>query len=456
MNRIQTVWQAITGKLQFTEGQNNNVDNLGASLWLLGGESTTSRWRTYDQQVEELDKRYNNRTDFGSHGVKTCVDYRASWIAGNGAQFSVDGAEEQEFLNDFITYNFLDSTFFHEIVTEGEIEGKSLLYQVAKKEEDGKICIDLKHLSWIASRYHVHTRGDDYEDIIHITKGADGKEDLVNVEYATYVKLGGSRRYVNDSPPRLSYVLWNLDSLDRAMDDLRRINHKFGAAFPYWETSGDQGLNHAQVITNTLRGEKASGQQAWRIGHSMAAPAKFYYGEPSGEGAEMIQKEIIRHATIISSASGVPIHFLGYVELMSNRATAQELTEQINATTGPERIAWAEKLEEIAKKAFLLYNATTGKTLNPDSIKVTIPAVSIAQVEMLMSVYFPLNTAGKISDETLLERVPGVEPKEEQKRLKKENAKALVDAVNQMKAMGGMDEKETEDEKMKPPMRIAK
>ncbi|MDP4879928.1 MAG: hypothetical protein NWR36_08580, partial [Opitutales bacterium] len=57
-------------------------------------------------------------------------------------------------------------------------------------------------------------------------------------------------------------------------------------------------------------------------------------------GGTSLTTEINTIAKIISGATGIPIHYLGFTDLMSNRATAEDLAELVNVTTSHEREAW--------------------------------------------------------------------------------------------------------------------
>ncbi|GAH41096.1 unnamed protein product, partial [marine sediment metagenome] len=108
----------------------------------------------------------------------------------------------------------------------------------------------------------------------------------------------------------------------------------------------------------------------------LAGTAKMSFIKLDAGGIDSIEKEIVSLVKLISGNTGIPVHFLGFVDLMSNRATAEDLINMINAATTKERQTWIGAYEEVIKKAMDMWNnaAEPGmskeKQLDPDKIKV--------------------------------------------------------------------------------------
>jgi hypothetical protein len=123
----------------------------------------------------------------------------------------------------------------------------------------------------------------------------------------------------------------------------------------------------------------------------------------------------------------VPVHFLGFPELLSNRATADNFLELIFAATLKERQTWKGCYQEVLAKAMAIFNAKTGleqmsKKLDPSRITIDIPYISAQTWQNLKDVFLPAALAGKISDELFLSKIPGVDVDEELKRTEADNA----------------------------------
>lgn len=149
----------------------------------------------------------------------------------------------------------------------------------------------------------------------------------------------------------------------------------------------------------------------------------------------MLTKEVEVLARIVSASTGIPVHFLGYVDLMSNRSTAEEMNEMTGITTAFEREMLTAKMRDVCIRAVDIYNKQTGSNLRTEDIDVTIPVVSMAAVKQLVEVYLPLFESGAISMESLRERIPGIDPKLEKERLEEEEENRDDDAISTAELM---------------------
>ena len=376
---------------------------------------------SYQSIVLNLVRRYNGISYLGRELTKSCIDTRVTWIAGNGANVSSEGEKENEFLEKFIRHNKLDGIGFRNAVTDSELEGKALAIH---EWNEAQRAVEIKFMSWYDQMYTVETDPEDYRVVTGVTYGKNKDKELSADEFV-YRNFTGSRRFLNDSPPRTGLVLFSIDSVSSALRDLRKINRKFGAAFPFFETQNNE---DAKNMMKTITGTK------WKIGNTLAGVAKAYYMEPSGSGLDSIIKEILMHFRLISNVTGIPVYFLA-PDLMSNRATAQELLEMVNAATMSERENWKDFLTELCREAMKLHTKQTGEILDYDLVDVTIPQVTLNQVQQLVDVYLPLQQAGIISKKTLLEKVPDIDPELEHERLEEENetTESNRDPIEQMR-----------------------
>jgi len=361
---------------------------------------------SYQSIVLNLLRKYNGLTYLGRELTKSCIDTRVTWIAGNGVNISAKGSKEKKFLQSFIKENKLDGITFRDKVTDSELEGKVLAipYWDSKTQ-----MVKVKYLSWTDTNYTVICDEDDYQVITGLKYGKLGDRVLSPDEFV-YKSFTGSRRFINNSPPRTGLVLFSIDAVSSALRDFREINHKFGAAFPVFEMSTSQ---DAKDLMNVIDKTK------WRIGDTLAFVGKGHFMEPDGNGIESIVKEILMHFRIISQATGIPVYFLA-PDLMSNRATAQELLEMVNAATMSERENWKDFIIELCGIAMKMYSKRTGVILDYEDVDVSIPSVTLNQVQQLVDVYLPLQEAGIISKQFVREKVPDIDPKLETERLEQE------------------------------------
>jgi len=91
-----------------------------------------------------------------------------------------------------------------------------------------------------------------------------------------------------------------------------------------------------------------------------------------GDGYTTVQKETESLVKTISGTTGIPVHFFGYPELLSNRDTADNLVELIALSTSKERRTWIGAYEEVFQKAMVIYNTAFNTNMNPNAITATI------------------------------------------------------------------------------------
>jgi len=91
-----------------------------------------------------------------------------------------------------------------------------------------------------------------------------------------------------------------------------------------------------------------------------------------GDGYTTLKEETQALVKTISGTTGIPVHFLGYPELLSNRDTAENLSNLISLSTRKERRTWVGAYEEVFQKAMVIYNTAFGTNLNPMAVDAMI------------------------------------------------------------------------------------
>jgi hypothetical protein len=121
---------------------------------------------------------------------------------------------------------------------------------------------------------------------------------------------------------------------------------------------------------------------------------------------------------MISGTTGIPIHYLGLLDLLKNRATGDNTRELVMAATTREREIWIGAFEELLEKAMMFYNLKTGGAqkstkLDPAKIGVEIPLISQDHWTNLQNVLIPAALGGIISKEFVAGQIPGVDVEKE-------------------------------------------
>lgn len=389
-----------------------------------------NEYNNYSSAVSEIDNKYNGTAEWGVVLTGNIIDVRAAFTVPAGINIvkkvedNVD--REMAFAKEFMNYNKFDDEVPFEFAKEEEIEGKLCVvrfwdeeYKWRLNNEDIEGIVKMRYLPWTTNKYTIHTNSDymDFEYLTYndpdtnIPKRIDG-DDFV------YRRFGGRIDRPNFPSMKTWKCLTNIENLDKALRDWREINRLFASPTPYFETEDQR---KAKQLIDELN------HMNWKIKDLLAAPAKFYFVQPDTAGMQTLKEEIITLAKIISGTTGVPVHFLGLPDLMSNRSTAENLMEFIWASTVKERETWNSAYTEILKKAIDLFNEKSGgkKLLRNDVLRLEIQEVSPEQWKNLEKVLLPAFRDGAISLNYLLSQIPGLILEEENKRREEEESEEL-------------------------------
>jgi len=362
--QIRLLTSAVQGSTDVT----TNTDST-SSLHYIG---TPSRYNTYRKQVLQLGYLYDNTANWGCMITKNIIDVRTAFSVGDGVRpikrstFKGSAERELSWVKEFMRVNNLDEEMPQEYAKEAEIEGKVLLrFLVDMKLKQIRVI----HVPWRQYEYEITTPDYDYFDYTQAEYiGSTDKNVSFNLTspFFVYKRFGGSASKVNDTPPKTAFVLREIEDLDKAIWDWRKINRLFSAPTPFIKCSDAQ---TAKQIQEWLEGSN------WRIGKSLilgGLDVDFKLVGWDGEGYTTLKEETQALVKTISGTTGIPVHFFGYPELLSNRDTAENLSQLIGLSTSKERRTWIGTYEELFQKAMIIYNTAFGTALNPQAIDVTI------------------------------------------------------------------------------------
>jgi hypothetical protein len=395
------------------------------------GKYAANRYRSYPIAVQAINDKFNKVAKWGVVQTGNIIDLRAAFTIASGVKVfeRVRGTAvpEMAFVNDFLKYNGLDPLTgqlnAYEFAKESEIEGKILLRLFW---DEGDKMVSVRYVSWLSKKYIVNANASDYLDYESVVWKENDKD--VKIEWPDFVyrKVGGRVNEPNSAAPKIMGSLTKIDDLDAALTDLRKINSLFAAPIfaVIFENAGDAKKAQADMETTN-----------WKIGKGLCTNGDPRYIQPTMAGVESLEREIVCCAKMISGSTGIPVHFLGLPDLLSNRATADNLTELIFAATLKEREAWRMTYSEMIEKAMAIMNTKSGndqKTTRLDVKKLTIdlPFISQKDWDQVEKVLLPLSIAGKISTELILSKIPGINVDEELDRQKKEKEADALTRTN--------------------------
>ena len=379
----------------------------------IGG--TLNNYKNYESQVAETYRKYNGEADWGNQQTRAVVDIRSAFISGEGFSISCEDERCADWITDFLDKNKFFGTRLFNAVVSGEITGKVLLNLKPVLAEMPRIIKIPFHND---NKYEVVLRDSwDPESIEDVVKEENGKKVSLGLKNFVFLKLSGDDRSVNKTTTRVGVVLNDLENYDRALKDIRRINHICARITPTWDTS--VGGTSAKTIKEDLQKDK------WKIGDAYIGSAKFSYETPGTGAHENLKSELSSTIKTISSVTGIPVHWIGWTDLMSNRATAESLYESINNATVFERTIWAEGMYELLVKAQEVYINSGGSEIshvNTD-FEVRIPVIDFSN---FLNIVKALSTAfndGVISKADYQNFIPGINPLYTNRQLEEEEEK---------------------------------
>jgi hypothetical protein len=413
-------------------------------LTLRETESTVkgNDYQQYATAVQAISNKYNNAADWGCMQTGIIIDLRAAFILGEGVQIipttkTKDEAQrEMQWANDFLDYNDLDAEMAQEIAKEAEIEGKIALKLYYDKEEfkGWPGMVSVRYISWLTKHYEVETDPQDYlwyKKLKWMPTSKDKAEELGEDEFV-YKKFGGRLNKPNEAQPKIMRALTAIDKLDKALWDLRRINHLFASPTPNFEVDDPRKVNAILEYLKDIN---------WKFGKALVHTAKFSMVGPDSAGVANLVEEITTWAKIVSGITGVPIHYLGFLDLLKNRATGENTRELIMAVTEKERKIWIGAYEELLIKAMKMFNEKANaqkskeRQLDPYRIKVTIPHITQEHWDRIEKVLIPAAVGGIVSKEYVASQIPGVDMQEEADRKTKRDADEAARAKEEFEAL---------------------
>ena len=408
----------LAGKIQaIQEAQRDILNTAVTGRVSVGSVPDKNNYTNYEKQVDVSYKMYDSLTEYGGEVLSAVVDIRVAFIAGEGVSFYSKNKAKTDAVNKFLKLNCLSGSRLLAAVLMGELEGKALFVLANNDDEES---VDARLFSWYANKYKVERDKQDYEKVLKIVYTPDNqqsKEQTIDVEKSVYIKLGGCDYKGDKTPTKIGKVLTQCENASRAAYDLRKNTHLFGRIFPYWETADGAA---ARVINDALTA------RSFEIGDSYAGTAKMSLLEPGGQAADAVIKDMLNSMRFVAAMTGVPIHWLAWPELMSNRATAENMLEVVSASTKKERLIWEESLRKMLDKVLqmLVDAGYEDENVLEGEYDLRLPLISLASMQQLIDVWMPLYQEKLISAFTMRNMMPGIDPEKEAEQIDTEREEA--------------------------------
>ena len=379
---------------------------------------TSNGYTNYESQVMETYKKYNSNADFGCQQVRAIIDLRTAFIAGEGISVSAKNPKTAKWLEEFIRINKLNDSNFINAVKGSEMSGQNLF--ILKKGFSrilNKDCIRAIRIPYNSKYKYKPAYNDNMtrEEVIDVLFKDEFGWTSKNLSNFIYTRIGGDDGNSYGPVTRVGTVLTDCENYDRAIKDIRRVNHIFARITPTFKTNSSAETKSLKAWLTDFK---------WKIGKAFIGTAQFDYKTPKTEAHDNLISELTSTIKTISSTTGIPVHWLGFVDLMSNRSTAQTLYEFIKNATIAERIIWEGSLYELILKAQELHINNGLQDLDYDyDFQVRLPLISFEQfLEKVKALNIAYNDEA-ISINDYRNAIPGIDPLKTSKDIEEQKKK---------------------------------
>ena len=412
------------------------------TLQEVNAKYTGNEYKQYESAIQAISDKYNCQADWGCLFTGIIIDLRAAFTLGEGIKIvhktdiRAEAERELQWAEDFFAWNDFDAEGSQEMAKEAEIEGKIALKLIYENEpwRSWPGMVSARYISWLSKKYTVEPDPEDYLYYKKLKWGAAATTpngELDENEFI-YKKFGGRLNKPNEAQPKIMRCLTQIDRLDKALRDLREIDHLFASPTP------DFKVDDAKQVDGLL---KKLEDINWKIGKLLVHTGEFKMVGPDSAGVMNLIQEIELTIKLISGTTGIPIHFLGLLDLLKNRATGDNTRELVMAATAKERIIWKGAYEELITKAMIMFNENVYKQkssnakLDPTKIGIDIPLITQEHWDRIEKVLIPASIAGIVSPEYVASQIPGLDSEVENEIKEKANNDELEKAKSELEAM---------------------
>lgn len=396
-----------------------------------------NNFQTYEEQLKQVLNMYHGKCDYGSSLTRSGIDIRSAFIAGEG--ISITGGSKKltaEWINEFLKDTKLKGSKFQDAVTAVEQEGKGafIIKKIGNSLEDQKIKI--KFVKYSDVKYTIYKN--EFDEPEKMTWEEDGVEQSLIAEDFQYINYNEFENDINDSAPPIFNVIQQIINYERALYDLRANNHLYGRTTPLIKGKDQQSTVAVVNLINSTN---------WEVGKALPINGDVTYLEPGVGALESVRGEMSLNIKLFASVLGVPVHWSGWTDLMSNRATADTLSELVETCTKSIRQKWIECIRELIQKAMRKSERFGGSEKDVTGFDVELPQITAEKIKELIDAWFILAEAGYVAKEILINKLPGIDPEQNRKALekeKKETEKNKPDIVKEFEDSVNNDNKKQE------------
>ena len=402
--------------------QESIIDSIVNSYWIsekMSKDQDTTEKTAGDRlgKIGKIRKMYKGEATWGNIPCASVINFNKTFQWANGlivvkSENYEEGNETLQMVQDFIDYNDLNEEMGLLLAAEGELSGQVLL-RWSWDDNDKHVKIYVVPL--LETKYQVRYVDDDYTTIDHVVlhPGEEG-QDKIPGEECVFIKFRGT---INGSYG-VSTVMPCVDhceDIDKARADLRKINHLFAAPTPVFRMKDADRVNKMDTLIKA---------QNWKIGQGLVLleGEEAAFMEIGTDGSDLLIKEIQLLMQEVSAVTDVPVHFLGYPDLLSNRSTSESMFEAPIKRAMAEQRTWMGGFEELLEKILPLYtvNRKESRVYIPDSVSIVFPPVRTGNLADIIGAWLPARVSKQVSHRTFLKEIGIEEPDRELEQIAQE------------------------------------
>lgn len=336
----------------------------------------------YLSQVSELYRMLEGAALYGNEQTKTALGFRTSFLAGEGMHVSADTTELREWIESWLKREKLTGRLLTDAVADSEVVGH-VLWTVNDRGEvtchpsfigyEGytpDFYLGSQTFGWMQPMWWPKFMGSRLVAIQRSVAGTTyGPWMEAPRDRYVYIRTGGHGNVARNPAPttRLGLCIDSFKNYDKAVREARRLNDKTARQV--------QAIEHSDEGDATDVEEERQYYQDNPLmdGDMVITRGQFNIRSSDSRAVETLKTEASMIVKDLSGTTAVPPHWLGYTDLLANRATATSLFEAIAAGTHIERLAWEEGMHELISHGRRVLQGP------PGNFTVSMPLLSFQQ-----------------------------------------------------------------------------
>jgi len=305
----------------------------------------------------------------GSLSFRSTLNIFTNLIIGDYPEVSTENGRLYAFITGFFKYNNLNDTGLSDLITLAAVHN-FVTFSVTRVGDTKNIKLNLKT--------------------------------PIDIKYSTedMLQFDGYPGSVKSTTLFGSFIGQFIRS-DEILSDLAKTNKKASRLTPFLKVTDEP---------EAIRARKSIESTGWKIGDMLVGTGDLSFVSPETGAIENMLSELSALAKQVQHRFGIPVHWLGWVKEMSNRATAEELHSIMQVVTATYRIKIVNFLRKIVDAAIILsQDSIPGGIQEKEDYTLTLAPLNLIQFQEFMGTLLKLKEAGVMSSKEVRVFVPNMD-----------------------------------------------